>query len=489
MSDVSEQHTPGEGAGAVRDEGVQDEGVRAGTGSETAVGDESEEERGRRRFFQALARSEDDRLSERFVAQWVQMRAERRTEPAFATGPSNFSRAQVPWGLDLAAAWSWRLITISAATLGLLWLLRYFAVITLPLAVSLLIAALATPMVGWLRRIGLPRGPATGIVMLLGIGTVGLLLTFVGQQVAQGANDLADSVVAGLQQIREWLRTGPLNISDSQLDGYIKGVQGAVSDSTGTDGMVTRVTEVGTAVGHVVAGFFIVLFSTYFFLSDGERIWAWLVRIAPRAARERVDASGRVAWRSLTQFVRATVLVALADAIGIMIVASLLGVPFVVAIGVLVFLGAFVPMIGATVAGSVAILVALVDQGPWTALLMFGGVILVQQIEGHILQPFLMGRFVSLHPLGVIVAIGCGVLVAGVAGALIAVPLAAAGNAVAQHLASYASAGDTPAAAVAGAVPPGAPPGDPALDQPAPDQPAPDQPSRAGTTPSQEDPA
>ena len=150
-------------------------------------------------------------------------------------------------------------------------------------------------------------------------------------------------------------------------------------------------TEVGTAVGHVVAGFFIVLFSTYFFLADGDRIWAWMVRLAPRAAREQVDSSGRVAWISLTQFVRATVIVAAVDAIGIMIVAAILGVPFVLAIGVLVFLGAFVPMIGATIAGTVAVLVALVDQGPITALLMLGGVILVQQIEGHILQPFLHG--------------------------------------------------------------------------------------------------
>ncbi|WP_374456055.1 AI-2E family transporter [Nocardioides sp.] len=408
-----------------------------------AGAEETDDESGRRRLFAALSRGDDDGLTERIVAQWAQMRAERRVEqPAFTTGPSNFSRAQVPWGLDLAAAWSWRLIVIVVAGLGVLWTLRYFAVITLPLAIALLIAALAAPVVAALRRVGLPRGPSTGIVMVLGIGMVSLLLTFVGQQVAQGANDLADSVVEGLGQIRDWLRTGPLSVSDSQLDGYIKEVQGAITDSTGTDGMVTRVTEVGTAVGHVVAGFFIVLFSTYFFLSDGERIWSWLVRLAPRAARERVDASGRVAWVSLTQFVRATVLVALADAIGIMVVAAILGVPFVVAIGVLVFLGAFVPMIGATVAGTVAILVALVDQGPWTAVLMLGGVILVQQIEGHILQPFLMGRFVSLHPLGVIVAIGCGVLVAGIAGALIAVPLAAAGNAVAQHLASYTAIGD-----------------------------------------------
>ena len=415
--------------------------------SETGAS-EPDDEQVRRRLLPSLGftpsgRADDeDGLAERIVAQWAQVRAERRSEPAFTTGPSNFSRAQVPWGLDLAAAWSWRLIVIVFAVLGLLWTFRYFAVITLPLAISLLVSALAVPLVHALGRIGLPRGIAAGIVMVLGIGTVALLLTFVGQQVAQGASDLADSVVAGLDQVREWLRSGPLNVSDSQLDGYIAEMQAAVTDSTGSGGVVTRVTEVGTAVGHVVAGFFIVLFSTYFFLADGDRIWAWLVRLSPRAARERVDASGRVAWVSLTQFVRATVLVALADAVGIMAVAFFLGVPFVVAIGVLVFLGAFVPMIGATLAGMVAILVALVDQGPLAALLMLGGVILVQQVEGHILQPFLMGRFVSLHPLGVIVAIGCGVLVAGIAGALIAVPLAAAGNAVAQHLASYTGVGD-----------------------------------------------
>ena len=396
-----------------------------------------DDESGRRRLFPPLGRSEDeDRLTERIVAQWAQVRAERRPQPAFTTGRSNFSRAQVPWGLDLAAAWSWRLIVIVVAGLGLLWTLRFFAVIALPIAIALLGSALAVPLVHAVRRIGLPRGPATGVVMVVGVGTVALLLTFVGQQVAHGSTELADSVVTGLGQVREWLRTGPLGLSDSQLDGYIKQIQSAITDGAET-GVLTRVTEVGTAVGQVVAGFFIVLFATYFFLADGDRIWAWMVRLAPRAARERVDASGRVAWVSLTQFVRATVLVALADAAGIMLVAFFLGVPFVVALGVLVFLGAFVPMIGATVAGTVAVLVALVDQGPWTALLMLGGVILVQQVEGHLLQPFLMGRFVSLHPLGVLVAIACGVIVAGVAGALIAVPLAAAGNAVAQHLGTY----------------------------------------------------
>jgi predicted PurR-regulated permease PerM len=278
--------------------------------------------------------------------------------------------------------------------------------------------------------------------MILGISTVALMLTFVGQQVAQGATDLADSVVTGLDQVREWLRTGPLHVSDSQLDRYIEGVQGTITDSTGSGGVVSRLTEVGTALGHVLAGFFIVLFSTYFFLSDGERIWSWLVRIAPRAARERVDASGRVAWVSLTQFVRATVLVALADALGIMLVAWFLGVPFVFAIGVLVFLGAFIPIVGAFVAGTVAVLVAFVDHGIVIALIMLACVVAVQQIESHVLQPFLMGRFVAIHPLGIIIAIAAGILVAGIAGALVAVPFAAAANAVVQHLAGQTRVGE-----------------------------------------------
>lgn len=381
--------------------------------------------------------------AQQLAQQWAVVRAERRAEPEpIRTGPSNFSRAQVPWGLDLAAAWSWRLAVIALAVLGIGWVVAYFAVITLPLAIAVLIAALAGPGVRVLTRLGLPTSPSAGLVVVTGMTAVVLLLSFVGQQVAVGAADLAAQVVAGLQQIRDWLRAGPLGLTDSQINTWLGDVQRVITEQSEEGGVVTRLTEVGTAVGHVVAGFFIILFATYFFLADGPRIWSWLVRLAPRAAREHVDSSGRVAWISLTQFVRATVLVALVDAVGIMVVAAVLGVPFVLAIGVLVFLGAFIPMVGATLAGTVAILVALVDQGPFTALLMLGGVVLVQQLEGHVLQPFLMGRFVSMHPLGVIVAIGCGVLVAGIAGALVAVPLAAAGNAVVQHLAAHTAVGD-----------------------------------------------
>ena len=383
-----------------------------------------------------------ERLGQAFSEAWTQLRTERRAEPIpIRTGPSNFSRAQVPYGVDLAAAWSWRFLVIVAAALAVGWVLAFFAVITLPLVIALLIAALGNPLVQQAGRVGVPRALSAGLVVIGGVALVSGLLTFVGNQVARGASDLAAQVVDGLEQIRQWLREGPIDASDSQINNWIRQAEQVITENTRDGELVSRVTELGTAVGHVLAGFFIVLFATYFFLAEGDRIWSWVVRLWPRAARERVDTSGRVAWRSLTQFVRATVLVALVDALGIMFVAWVLGVPLVLPIGVLVFLGAFVPMVGAAIAGTVAVLVALVAEGPVDALLMLLGVIAVQQVEGHVLQPFLMGRFVSVHPLGVIVAIGCGVLLAGIAGALVAVPLVAVANAVVQHLARYTEVG------------------------------------------------
>ncbi len=386
-------------------------------------------------------------MTARIAASWALMREERerRAEPApIVAGASNFTRAQVPWGLDLAAAWGWRLLVIGAAGYALFWLVGFFSLIALPLVIALLLSALVSPLVRVLQDLGLPRSVSALTVVIGLIGFVVLMLTFAGQQVASGANDLADSTVRGLEEIRQWLKTGPLHASDSQINDYIQQAQDAITPTTEGGDVLGRVTSVGSAVADVVAGFFIVLFSTYFFLADGDRIWSWLVRIAPRASRFRVDSSGRVAWVSLTQFVRATVIVAAVDAIGIMIGAAILQVPFVLAIGVLVFLGGFVPLIGATVAGAVAVLVALVDQGPITALVMLGVVIGVQQLEAHILQPFLMGRWVSVHPLAVILTIAGGVLVGGVAGALVAVPLAAAVNAVVEHLAANTDVGDDP---------------------------------------------
>ncbi|KAA1423095.1 AI-2E family transporter [Mumia zhuanghuii] len=358
----------------------------------------------------------------------------------------------VPYGIRLAAAWGWRIIVIAGAGFGVLWLLGYFSEITIPIAVAILVTALVRPAVDRVVNLHVHRGLATLLVMILGLGAVVGMLTLVGQQVSTQFDDLWTKVVDGLEEIQDWARNGPLGLSDAQLNTWIDRATESIEEwgSSGT-GVVDRVTEVGTTVTHFFAGFFIVLFATYFFLYQGGRIWDWVVRLFPRNARESVDTSGRIAWASLTSFVRATVLVALVDAIGIAVVAWLLGVPLVLAIATLVFLGAFIPIVGAFVSGLVAVLVALVDQGPWVALFMLAGVIAVQQVEAHILQPFLMGHLVQLHPLAIILAIGAGLTVAGIVGALIAVPLAACINAVVRHLSARAEAAQ---AASAGEPPP-----------------------------------
>jgi putative heme transporter len=350
-------------------------------------------------------------------------------------------RTRLPVGVDLAAAWAERgLVLALAVYIGAL-VLSSLAVVVLPLVVAVLLAALLMPVVHGLVRVKVPRSVGSLLVVIAAAAACFMLLVLAGRQVAT-ADDLSDRVVTGLEEIRTWLQTGPLKVSDTQISDATRSAQEAVASSN--DRVVQGLATVTATVAHVVAGTFIALFATYFFLADGPRIWGWVVRIFPRAARERVDSSGRVAWISLTGFVRGTIVVATADALGILIIAAILDLPFLFAITVLVFIGAFVPIVGAFVSGLVAVLVALVDQGPWMALLMLLGVVAVQQLEAHVLQPFILGRFVSIHPLGVILAIAVGILLGGVAGALVAVPLVAVLNAVVVHLATPTGAPSTP---------------------------------------------
>ena len=382
------------------------------------------------------AHDREERLRNRIAQQWAEGRAAREQGPiTIDAGASTYKPVKVPYGVDLAAAWAWRFVIIAIALVMVLLTLEHFEFVVFPVLIALFLTALGNPVVTWLDNHGIRRKLGALIVVVVGIASIGLLLTFVGTQVSSGIDNLSGQVVDGLEEIRHWLQTGPLHASDSQINSMISEAQQFVT-SHGRD-LASRVTTIGSALGEIVAGFFLILFSTYFFLADGAIIWAWVVRLFPRTARLRADSSGKVAFRSLTQFVRATVIVAATDAIGVMIWAAVLGLPFVSAIGVLVFLGAFVPMVGATASGFVAILVALVAKGPIVALLMLAGVIVVQQIEAHVLQPFLMGRWVSVHPLGVIIAIAMGIVLAGIPGALIAVPLASSVNAIVKHLAEF----------------------------------------------------
>jgi predicted PurR-regulated permease PerM len=336
--------------------------------------------------------------------------------------------------MEIATGWAWRLLLLGVATYALLWLLAYFSAITVPVAVALLLTALTSGLVDRLQRWHVPRGVGTLIVVVGFLALVSGLFVLVGQQVSRQFDDLRRRVVDGIADLQDWLQTGPLHLTDAQLQQYIDTAQEKIAQSDGV--LFATAGEVGTTVSHFVAGLFVVLFATIFFLYDGKRIWAWIVLLFPRASRSRVHSSGETAWHSLTAFVRATIVVALVDAVGIALAAYVLGVPLALAIGVLVFLGAFVPIVGALTSGLVAVGVALVAQGPWTALFMLVAVLAVQQIESHVLQPFIMGRIVSVHPLAVILAIVAGITVGGIVGALVAVPIAACLNGVVRHLAS-----------------------------------------------------
>jgi predicted PurR-regulated permease PerM len=347
------------------------------------------------------------------------------------------SPTAVPAGVKAASEWSWRLLLIGAALYALAMVLRGVSEVVVPIAIAVLLTALLHPVTARLHR-RLPTGASAGITVFGTIIVISGLFTLVGTQFTAGFSDLTKQVATGIGQIRDWVRT-TFHITDAQFDEYFDTVREKVSQS---GNLGDTAAAVGLTATHFIAGMFIALFSLFFFLYEGPRIWAWIVRLFPHAARDRVNSSGIVAWGQLSAFVRATMIVALVDAIGISVGAAILKVPFAFAIGILVFLLAFIPIVGALLSGAVAVLLALVAHGPAVAIIMLAVVIGVQQLESHVLQPFLLGKAVSVHPLAVILAIACGSIIAGIVGALVAVPFAAVSNAVGKHLLSGESKGE-----------------------------------------------
>jgi putative heme transporter len=339
----------------------------------------------------------------------------------------------VPLGLRASAAWTWRIVVVAGGIYLLLLLLAQFKVLVVPVLVALLVAALVKPLAEFgTRRLRLRPPLAALLTILVVLLVIAGLVGLVGQQVATGFPSLQAQTLAGIQDLRKDLANSPLHLTTDQLQNWIDSAQKTASANSSR--LLSGALGVASTAADVAGGLFIALFSTFFFLSSGGRIWAFVVRLFPRGGRPRVEGAGVRAWATLTAYVRATVIVAAVDAIGIGGAAAILGVPLAVPIGVLVFLGAFVPIVGAFVTGVVAVLVALVSKGLVVAVIMLGAVIAVQQIEAHVLQPFLLGRAVEVHPLAVILAIGAGVLTAGIIGALFAVPLVAVGHVVAEYL-------------------------------------------------------
>jgi putative heme transporter len=339
----------------------------------------------------------------------------------------------VPWAMRAAAAWGWRFLVLAAVVYVILIPISRALFVVYAVVAALLISALLSSTVGALRGLGFPRALATLIVFVGGITGLVVVAWFIGQQFRTSYDSLEDNVTDGIRQVRVWLNEGPLDLSDAQVENYVEQLVATLRNNQG--GIASGALNVTAAAIEVVGGIFLALFLTFFFLYDGQRIWRWVVGLFPGAVAYDVWQAGRRAWTTLTGYVRGTVIVAFVDAVFIGLAVALVGVPLALPIAALVFLGAFVPLVGATVTGAVAVLVALVAQGLGPALIVLGAVILVQQLEGHILQPFVLGRAVRLHPVAVALAVTTGGILAGIGGAIVAVPLVAVVNAVAIYLA------------------------------------------------------
>lgn len=365
----------------------------------------------------------------------------------------------VPYALRVSASWAWRLGVVLVVSGGLIWILSHFSLLIIPLMVAALLAGLLSPISSWLRRNKVPSGLAVAVTIVSFLGLIVAALTLVGRQLALGFRDLWDEVLTGFDQIQEWLAAGPLRVTSTQIDSLLGEATSALQQNSAS--ILSGALSVGSSAGHFAAGVLLTLFALVFFLLDGRRIWRFLAGIMPRRARAAAYGAGIRGWESMTTYVRVQLLVAFIDAVGIGAGAAIIGVPLALPLSVLVFLGSFIPLIGAFVSGSIAVLLALVANGWLNAVIMLGIVLLVQQIESHILQPLIMGRAVSLHPLAVILAVTGGTLVAGIAGALFAVPVMAILNSFVRYIAGRRWEQDPLLAGDSSFGPPGSPPPDP----------------------------
>ncbi|WP_051839720.1 AI-2E family transporter [Streptomyces sp. NRRL F-5126] len=344
--------------------------------------------------------------------------------------------AAIPWGIRVAVEAAWRLLVLAATVWVLMRIVSAVRLVVLAFVAALLISALLQPTVARLKRHGVPRGLATAMATLGGFVVLGLIGWFVVWQVSENVDTLSARLTDGVNELKHWLLNSPFHVTDKQINDIAGNLSKAIG--TNTDALTSAGLQGVTVIVEFLTGVFLAFFSTIFLLYDGPRIWQWALKLVPHQAREGVAGAGPRAWHTLTAYVRGTVIVAMIDAIFIGLGVYFLHVPLAVPLAVIIFLGAFVPLVGAVVSGALAVVVAIVTQGVFTALIVLLVVLAVQQIEGHILQPFILGRAVRVHPLAVVLSVAAGSLVAGIGGAVVAVPLVAVTNTVVGYLRAYA---------------------------------------------------
>ena len=353
--------------------------------------------------------------------------AEPRTESAATrslrdeeqAAPNNY----VPTALRVAAAWSWRIVIVGIVIVAGVWGFTTLSALIVPLIIALIIAAPLERLVTRMRQIGIHRALGSILAILLLFAIAGGLGTLASTAFVSESSQLRDAAVEGFDTFVAWLVDGPLGVDQAQIDEIVSNIRSFAEDNM--TGLATGAMSIGSAIGTVFAGLIIGLVALFFFMRDGKQIWTWCVNLLPEASVERADRAGHHAWVTLRRYTQTTVFVAFVDAVGIGAAAWILGVPLALPIAIIVFLFSFIPLVGATLSGAIAALVALVDGGWTTALLMLAAVLIVQQIEGNVLYPWLFGRAASIHPLAVLLTISAGTLTMGLIGAVIAIPILA----------------------------------------------------------------
>jgi predicted PurR-regulated permease PerM len=347
----------------------------------------------------------------------------------------------MPGWYRTAAAASWRFLAIAAAVYAVLYALVHLRVIVLPIIVAVLASTLLLPVVRWLKRRRVPDGLAASIAMLAAALALAAVLTAVAPSLASQFGELRTQAEDGVRQATDQLAKPPFDLSEREIRTRVdEGLQGLRENS----GPLARGLGSGAILlGEVLTGLIVAVLLCFFLLKDGEQMWAWVLRLVRERSRHHADEVGGRVYTALAGYVRGIAMVGVVDAVLIAIALAIIGVPLVVPLAVVTFFAAFVPLIGAFVAGLLAVLVALVSGGVVDALLVLGAVVLVQQVEGHLLYPLLMSRAVHLHPAVIVVALAAGGILAGIVGVFLAVPVAGVTSVILQY-AQNRPAPDTP---------------------------------------------
>lgn len=351
---------------------------------------------------------------------------------ALATRMQEKLAADIPYGVVVAAAWSWRVLLIIVMTAVAVWLLSHVSLLIIPILIAALLATLLQPAHRILLKIKFPPVLSSLTLTVSLVLVVVALFTLAGQQLAAGFATMQASVSAGFRDFIALLESW--GVSLQQLDYQVLLDDLAETLQANTGAILTGALGFGSTATNIGAGIVMALFALIFFLKDGPKIWAFLLNFVPRNHRRAVDGAGYAGWGSLGAYVRVQIFVAFVDAVGIGVGAWLLGVPLAMPLGVLVFLGSFIPIVGAVLTGAVAVLLALVANGWVNALIMLAIVLAVQQIESNVLQPIVMGAAVNLHPLAVFLAVSAGIATLGLVGAVFAVPIMAFINEFVKYL-------------------------------------------------------